>query len=192
MLASELKYMLAVHMRYAFASKLKWTLGICIWQYTVFTSKLKYSLLLSIWLFAKHLSHKLSKLWTCAFGSMYTLRVVNCIIFWVYVFGCTPYSKRLSKLNNILGFCLYTFYAFASKLNYILGLCIWLKVYTVFASKSKYGLLVNLKMKSTQWFTHHQAILAVHDFLLSDKYHRSSLKKILAPPSFIMVMIDGG
>lgn len=103
--------------------------GICIWLYPKCSRQNKYSLLLSIWLFAKHLSHKWSKLrayafgymyalsnniktdklWACAFGSMYTLRVVNFIIFWVYVFGCTQYSKCLSKLNDILGFCFWLY-----------------------------------------------------------------------------------
>ncbi len=33
-------------------------------------------------------------------------------------------------------------------------------------------------MKITPWFTHPQAILGVHDFLLSDEYKRSYIKKM--------------
>ncbi len=32
-------------------------------------------------------------------------------------------------------------------------------------------------MKITWWFTHPQAILGVYDFLLSDEYNRSYIKK---------------
>ncbi len=44
----------------------------------------------------------------------------------------------------------------------------------------------------TPWFTHPQAIVGVQDFLLSDKYNQSYIKKnVLALPSFIMATNGG-
>ncbi len=34
-------------------------------------------------------------------------------------------------------------------------------------------------MKITPWFTHPQSILGVYDFLLSDEYNQSFIKKML-------------
>jgi len=46
------------------------------------------------------------------------------------------------------------------------------------------------QMKISSWLTHHQASIGVYDFLISDEYNWSHIKKyILALPSFIMVWI---
>ncbi len=40
-----------------------------------------------------------------------------------------------------------------------------------------FKMIVHPKVKITPWFTHPQAILGVYDFLLSDEYSRSYIKK---------------
>jgi len=37
--------------------------------------------------------------------------------------------------------------------------------------------LVHFKMKLSPWFTHHQIILGVYDFILSDEYNLSYVNK---------------
>ncbi len=51
--------------------------------------------------------------------------------------------------------------------------------------------IVHLKMKITPLYTHPQAMLGLYDFLLSDKYYCSCIKKVLALPIFIMA-VNGG